>query len=63
MLGFQAQTLMEGGVREMAEHFARGDYQDFRDPIYSNVLTTQQVLHEFYDPAELARLYGPLGAR
>lgn len=63
VLGFQAQTLMEGGVREMAEHFARGDYQDFRDPIYSNVLTTQQVLHEFYDPAELARLYGPLGAR
>lgn len=63
VLGFQAETLIEAGVREMAEHFAHGEYRDFRDPIYSNVLTTQRVLHEFYDQAELARLYGPLSAR
>lgn len=62
-LDFQAETLMEAGIREMADHFARGDYRDFREPVYSNVLTTRQVLHEFYDPAELERLYGPLSAR
>lgn len=63
VLGFTAETLMDAGVREMADHFARGGYRDFRDPIYSNVLTTRHVLHEFYDPSELARLYGPLGTR
>ena len=63
VLGFRAATMMEDGVREMAELFARGEYGDFRNPIYSNVLTTRQVLHEFYDPAELTRLYGPLARR
>jgi nucleoside-diphosphate-sugar epimerase len=63
VLGFEAETLMEAGVREMVEQFAAGGYRDFRDPVYSNVATTRQVLHEFYDQAELQRLYGPLSAR
>jgi nucleoside-diphosphate-sugar epimerase len=62
-LGFEAQNTIEMGIREMAEHFAQGSYRDFRDPAYSNVATTKQVLHEFYDSAELSRLYGPLSVK
>lgn len=60
ILGFRAATLIEEGVQEMVEHFQRGTYQHYRDPIYSNVAMTKQALHEFYDPAELNKLYGPL---
>ena len=62
-LGFEAQTSIEAGIREIAQHLASGAYRDYRDPAYSNLATTQQVLHEFYDPVEMARLYGPLQAK
>jgi len=48
-LGFRAETMLEGGVREMVEHLRAGTYGDFRDPVYSNVATTRAALHDFYE--------------
>lgn len=59
-LGFQCETLLEAGIQEMADNFRNGRYQDYRQPAYSNVATTKQVLEEFYDPETLSKLYGPL---
>jgi dTDP-D-glucose 4,6-dehydratase len=58
-LGFEAEISIEEGIRELVQHFASGTYQDFRTPMYSNVATTRQILHEFYDSAELSG-HGPL---
>jgi nucleoside-diphosphate-sugar epimerase len=55
-LGFEAETSLEDGVREMVEALRNGDYGDFRDPLYSNVATTRAVLHDFY---ESDALYAP----
>jgi nucleoside-diphosphate-sugar epimerase len=55
-LGFEAETPLEAGVREMVEAFSRGAYGDFHDPIYSNVATTRAALSEFY---ESDTLYAP----
>ena len=60
-LGFEAETLMEEGIAEIVAHFRAGEYRDYRDPAYSNVLTTSKALADFYSPDEMARLYGPLG--
>lgn len=46
-LGFRAEITLEAGIREMVEHFRAGRYLDFRDPIYSNVATTQAALLDF----------------
>jgi dTDP-D-glucose 4,6-dehydratase len=60
-LGFEAATLMDEGIQEMVDYFLQGKCTDYRDdPKYSNLATTRQVLHEFYDPAEVGKLYGPL---
>jgi dTDP-D-glucose 4,6-dehydratase len=59
-LGFEAKTLMDVGIQEMVNNFLAGRYKDFRDPVYSNLATTRQALLDFYDPAEMAKLYGPL---
>lgn len=59
-LGFEADTLMEEGITEIVANFRAGKYPDYRDPIYSNVLTTSKAIAEFYSPAEMTRLYGPL---
>jgi nucleoside-diphosphate-sugar epimerase len=55
-LGFQAETTIEAGVREMVEELRAGRYGDFRDPVYSNVATTRAALHDFY---ESNALYAP----
>jgi nucleoside-diphosphate-sugar epimerase len=62
MLGFEAETLMEAGVLEMAEKFQNGAYLHYREQIYSNVAMTAKALSRFHDPAELSRLYAPLKA-
>jgi len=59
-LGFQASLQVEEGIREMAENFLSGRYQQYRDPQYSNVATTQSAVLEFHDPVVAASLYGPL---
>lgn len=61
-LGFQASILAEEGVREMAENFLSGRYQHYRNPLYSNVATTQSAVLEFHDPIAAAGLYGPLSS-
>jgi nucleoside-diphosphate-sugar epimerase len=62
-LGFEAKTLMEEGIAEIVANFQSGKYKEFTDPIYSNVLTTSKALIDFYNPEEMARLYGPLDER
>jgi len=59
-LGFQAETLIEPGIQEMALAFRSGRYGAYRDQIYSNVAMTARALSQFHDPAELSRLYAPL---
>lgn len=60
VLGFQAETLIEPGIKEMALAFQNGRYGPYRDQVYSNVAMTTLALSQFYDPAELSRLYAPL---
>jgi nucleoside-diphosphate-sugar epimerase len=59
-LGFTAETSVEAGVRELVEHLVNGDYADYRNPLYSNLLTTKDALKTFYDPEQSSRLYAPL---
>lgn len=60
VLGFAATVTIEDGVREMADQFAADRYRDYRTDQYSNVAAIRRALEEFRDPAEQARLYGPL---
>ncbi len=60
LIGFEATVTIEEGIQEMADHFAAGRYADYRTELYSNVATTRRAVEEFHDPAEQARLYGPL---
>lgn len=62
-LGFEASTLMDEGITEILANFRARKYRDYRDPAYSNVLTTSKALIDFYSPDEMARLYGPLDGR
>ncbi|HEY7501002.1 MAG TPA: NAD(P)-dependent oxidoreductase [Vicinamibacterales bacterium] len=52
-LGFEAETTLEAGVREMVDALRAGTYGDFRNPVYSNVATTRAALHDFYESNEL----------
>jgi len=58
-LGFEGETELADGIREMARQFAVGAYQHYRDEIYSNVATTLRAVEHFYDPFESQRLYAP----
>jgi nucleoside-diphosphate-sugar epimerase len=60
MIGFECETLMKEGIQEMVDNFVSGKYSDYRQPVYSNVATTKQLLEEFYDPDAMSKLYGPL---
>lgn len=59
-LNFEAATLLDDGIREMVDNFLADRYQNYRAPVYSNVAITRLAIHEFYDPSELNKLYGPL---
>lgn len=60
VLGFEASTLMEDGIREMVQEFKKGTYHHYRDAIYSNLEMTRRALEDFRDPTQSSRLYGPL---
>jgi nucleoside-diphosphate-sugar epimerase len=60
MLNFQAETMLEEGVAEIVEHFLQGQYNNYRDEIYSNLATTQKQVTAFRDPEQLAHIYAPL---
>jgi nucleoside-diphosphate-sugar epimerase len=59
-LGFEAATLMDAGIAEMALAFQEGKYGHYRAQIYSNVAMTEKVLSQFQNPDEMSRLYAPL---
>jgi len=59
-LHFEASTTMGDGIAEIVANLRDGKYRDYRDPAYSNVLTTSKALIDFYNPEEMTRLYGPL---
>jgi len=59
-LGYEAATTLEEGIQEMVDHFQAGEYQHYREQIYSNVAMTRKALTQFQDPSEVAHLYAPL---
>jgi nucleoside-diphosphate-sugar epimerase len=60
VLGFEAETGIEDGVREMAENFKKGNYGTYTADIYSNLKMTRKVLTDFQDPIQSMILYAPL---
>jgi nucleoside-diphosphate-sugar epimerase len=58
-LGFEAETPLADGIREMACQFANGSYHHYRDDIYNNVATTRRAVEHFYDPLASQLLYAP----
>ena len=60
ILGFQAETLLEDGIREIADQFKAGGYNNYQDEIYSNLKITKRVVSDFHDPQNLGHLYAPL---
>jgi nucleoside-diphosphate-sugar epimerase len=59
-LGFEAKTLANEGIREMADNFRKGVYGNYREQKYSNLAMTKKALEVFNDPLHSARLYRPL---
>lgn len=51
-LGFEAETLVEQGVEQMAEAFHQGRYRHYREQVYNNLAMTAKALSQFQDPAE-----------
>lgn len=60
ILRYEAETMIDTGIREMADEFAAGSYQHYRSPEYSNVAMTTKAYDAFQDPAQLQHLYAPL---
>lgn len=60
LLGYDAATTLEAGIQEMVDNFQSGQYQHYREQIYSNVAMTRKALTQFQDPSEVAHLYAPL---
>lgn len=44
-LGYVASTGVEEGILEILQNFQRGFYQHYSNPVYSNVLTTQNLVN------------------
>ena len=59
-LGFEAETMIDAGIREMVREFKRGAYRDFKEAEYNNTAMTAKALAEFRDPLHTAHLYAPL---
>jgi nucleoside-diphosphate-sugar epimerase len=59
-LAFEAETLLEDGIREMIKNFHSNSYGNYRSSEYSNVAMTAKALSAFQDPDEMAHLYAPL---
>ena len=59
-LHYEAATTLEEGIQEMVDHFQSGQYQHYREQIYSNVAMTRKALSQFQDPSEVSHLYAPL---
>ena len=60
ILGFEAAISMKEGIEEIAINFKNGEYQNYKDNIYSNVSITKQASASFQDPMQTQNLYAPL---
>jgi len=60
ILNFEASILMEDGIYEIIEKFRKGVYNDYKNGNYSNLLTTKNLVTEFYDPLNRKNLYAPI---
>ena len=59
LLGFEAATLLEPGIEEIAAAFSANRY-NYREQVYSNVAMTSRALSQFQD--DQSHLYAPLKA-
>jgi nucleoside-diphosphate-sugar epimerase len=49
VLGFKSSIMMEQGIQEMKDNFVNKTYKkNYKDPYYSNVEMTRQMIKEFY---------------
>ncbi len=62
LLHFEAETLIEEGVEEIARHFQSGHYSHYRSSEYNNVIMTTKAFEAFQDPSQTEHLYAPLRA-
>ena len=61
ILGFESDRTMDDGVGEIMDKVLSGEYSHYRDPIYSNLLTTKEFSEKFHDPQQRTNLYSTLG--
>jgi nucleoside-diphosphate-sugar epimerase len=57
LLNFRASIMMEQGISQIIEKFKIGIYTNFKDKKYSNLLTTQSIVSEFYNINTNKKLY------
>lgn len=60
VLGFYATRTMEDGVEEMMKEASVNACLDYREPVYSNLLTTRVFSEKFHDPLQRTNLYSTL---
>lgn len=59
-LGFVASRTMEDGLAEIMSRAISGYYKNYKEPIYSNLLTTKEYSEKFRDPMQRSNLYASL---
>jgi len=60
LLGFEARTSLDGGIRELIKAFQNGVYQDYKNELYNNAAMTKYSVDYFRDPIQAGHLYAPL---
>lgn len=60
LLGFSAARMMEDGVGEIMEKITTNPLVSYREPIYSNLITTRAFSEKFHDPLQRTNLYSTL---
>jgi nucleoside-diphosphate-sugar epimerase len=60
ILGFKASIMMEEGLSEIIKKFEIATYKEYKNIIYSNLLTTKALIPEFYNITNRKKLYAPI---
>jgi nucleoside-diphosphate-sugar epimerase len=60
VLNFKASALMEEGVEEIMIKIQGGEYGNYKEMHYSNLITTKNYVPEFYNEDTRRRLYAPI---
>lgn len=63
ILGFEADYTLEGGIREMMNHFKKGTYKHYKENQYSNLEMTKEQVDLFYNPEHTSGMYRPLNEK